>query len=458
MNKRLAVLVLMLLILAVGIMLPEHLKEVTDGVVKQHEAWPKESPEATGLDESGNLSTHLPLIILRTQGQEIPGALGRTAEDLCCEYAIIDNPNGVNRSGDEPTQTGRMAISIRGNSSRQFPKKQYAVKLVDDVGLPVKQALLGMPAESTWVLNGSYIDHSQIRNYMMYTLSGEIMDYAPRCRLAEVMLTDAQGNMIYQGLYTLIEKPKVSEARLNLAAYDPAYRETSFLIQMNAYIEGIEIPHLMPEGIPVVYRSELKYPDSLEVTASSADYIRAEMLDFEKALYDADHTGDWSRVESMTDLESFVDYYIINEFFQNYDAGRRSTYLHKGLGGKIVMGPVWDFDSAFDNFVHAAMGNDWLDVKTTIYYHYLTKCPAFVEQVSKRYVQLRNSILSEENLLEFIDGCNDYLGTAVDRNCDQWYAGDRTLYDEDITSMKDFVIRRGNWMDDNFVRQTTLIG
>ena len=458
MNKRLTALLILAALLLAAVLLPENGQPQPHNVVHQHEVWPQESEGATGFDVFGNLTTHLPLLIIQTSGQEVPGITRETEEKLICDYAIIDNPDGVNHSGDVPTQTGTMAISIRGNSSRAFPKKQYAVRLVDQEGMPEKQSLLGMPAESTWVLNGSYIDHSQIRNYMMYTLSGEIMDYAPRCRLAEVMLTDAQGNMIYQGLYTLIEKPKVSEARLNLAAYDPAYRETSFLIQMNAYIEGIEIPHLMPEGIPVVYRSELKYPDSLEVTASSADYIRAEMLDFEKALYDADHTGDWSRVESMTDLESFVDYYIINEFFQNYDAGRRSTYLHKGLGGKIVMGPVWDFDSAFDNFVHAAMGNDWLDVKTTIYYHYLTKCPAFVEQVSKRYVQLRNSILSEENLLEFIDGCNDYLGTAVDRNCDQWYAGDRTLYDEDITSMKDFVIRRGNWMDDNFVRQTTLIG
>ena len=125
-------------------------------MIHQHEVWPSASEEMESLDIYGKLTTHLPLIILKTQGQEIPGAQGRTEEDLYCEYAIIDNPGGVNHSDDPPSQSGWMAISIRGNSSRNFPKKQYAVKLVNPAGETAKQSLLGMPAESTWVLNGSY--------------------------------------------------------------------------------------------------------------------------------------------------------------------------------------------------------------------------------------------------------------------------------------------------------------
>lgn len=456
MNKRLAALLLLVALFLAAILLPENGRVQSHSVVHQHEVWPQESEAATGFDEFGNLTTHLPLLIVQVNGREIPGITRETDEKLICEYAIIDNPDGVNCSRDVPTQTGTMAISIRGNSSRAFPKKQYAVKLVDKEGMPEKQSLLGMPAESTWILNGSFIDHSQLRNYILYNISGEIMDYAPRCRLCEVMFTDESGQVMYQGVYTLIERPKVSEVRLNITEYDPKYTETSFLLQMNAHISGIEIPHLKADDVDV-YRSELEYPDYLEITEASTSYIKREMLAFEKTLYDAYYTKNWENIDAYIDMKSFADYYIINEFFQNYDSGRRSTYLYKGLGGKISMGPVWDFDSAFNNFDHMQMEIDWLDVKTTFYYFYLSQCPAFIDQVIDRYPKLRKTVLSDENLSAYIDNSCTYLGSAALRNCDKWYNGDNTLYYDDIEAMKAFVKNRGEWMDCHFVELSKLV-
>lgn len=457
MNKRLTALLILAALLLAAVLLPENGQPQPHNVVHQHEVWPQESEDATGFDVFGNLTTHLPLLIIQTSGQEVPGITRETEEKLICDYAIIDNPDGVNHSGDVPTQTGTMAISIRGNSSRAFPKKQYAVRLVDQEGMPEKQSLLGMPAESTWVLNGSYIDHSQIRNYMLYNISGEIMDYAPRCRLCEVMLTNESDHVMYQGIYTLIEKPKVSENRLNLTPYDPKYTETSFILQMNAYIDGMDIPHLKADDVEVMYRSELVYPDTFAITETSANFVKNEMLSFEKALYNADHTGNWGNIDAYIDMSSFVDYYIINEFFQNYDAGRRSTYLFKDLGGKVCIGPVWDFDSAFNNFEHAQMEIDWLDVKTTFYYYYLSQCPTFIDQVNERYTQLRKSVLSDEYLIAYIDSCDAYLGNATRRNCDKWYSSDYALYYDDIDAMKTFVINRGKWMDSHFVEHSKLV-
>lgn len=181
------------------------------------------------------------------------------------------------------------------------------------------------------------------------------------------------------------------------------------------------------------------------------------MLSFEKALYNADHTGNWGNIDAYIDMSSFVDYYIINEFFQNYDAGRRSTYLFKDLGGKVCIGPVWDFDSAFNNFEHAQMEIDWLDVKTTFYYYYLSQCPTFIDQVNERYTQLRKSVLSDEYLIAYIDSCDAYLGNATRRNCDKWYSSDYALYYDDIDAMKTFVINRGKWMDSHFVEHSKLV-
>ena len=457
MNKKRIAWLLAAVLLTTGLLLPNGRTGRQNTVVHQHRIWPAESPEASGVDIYGNLATHLPLMILDTRGGVIPGADGRTQENLYCPYVLIDSPEGVNRPEDTPAKSGNMALSIRGNSSRAYRKKQYAVKLVDEERLTVKESLLGMPAESTWVLNGSVIDQAQIRNYMLCNLAGEIMGYAPRCRIVELMMTDANGELTYQGLYTLMEKPKVSESRLELTAYDSRYAETAFLLQMNNYHDGATLPILKPDDILAVCKIGLIYPATEEITEASLEYISREMLIFEKELYDAYYTKDWSTLKNYIDMDSFVDYYLLNEFFQNYDAGRRSTYLYRDLGGKLSIGPVWDWDSAFNNFGFVEINVDQLEMKRTYFYYYLSQCPEFGRRLAERYAELRQTYLSEEYLLEYIESTTEYLGSALLRNCARWNPDHPDRYLEDIEQMKDFVIRRGAWMDEHFADYVTII-
>lgn len=425
-------------------------------VVHQHQSYPAENKEITGFDEDGVLTSHLPLIVLNAGGNVIPGADTPTDQELYCEFSVIDNDNHLNRSDDAPTQTGRMAINVRGNSSRNFSKKQYAIRTVDDENIPQETAFFGMPAETTWVLNGSNIDYSQIRNYMMYNISSEIMDYAPRCRLCEVFLTNADGELEYQGLYTMIEKPKVSKERLNLTPYDPKYAETSFVVQMNRRIDDARIDHLKPDDVSV-YSANLEYPDVEKITDSSLQYIQKEILQFEKTLYDAEYSDNWEKVNQRTDLDSFVDYYIINEFFQNYDAGVRSTFLYKNIGGKFCIGPVWDFDGAFNNYFDAYFTIDMLKTRESFYFSYFFHNDEFLERCCERYAELRKTLLSEEYLLKYIDESSAYLGSAALRNCDKWYNGDDSIYYDDIEKMKTFVVERGNWLDEHFKEYTAIV-
>lgn len=430
--------------------------KVDTSVVHQHQSYPVENKEITGFGNNGVLTSHLPLIILKANGNVIPGAGIPNNQELYCEFYVIDNNNHLNRSDDAPTQTGRMAINVRGNSSRNFPKKQYAIRTVDDAGIPQETAFFGMPAETTWVLNGSNIDHSQIRNYMMYNISSEIMDYAPHCRLCEVFLTNADGELEYQGLYTMIEKPKVSKERLDLTPYNPKYTETSFVVQLNKRIDDARIDHLKPDDVSV-YSANLEYPDVEKITDSSLQYIQKEILQFEKTLYDAEYFDNWEKVEKCTDLDSFVDYYIINEFFQNYDAGVRSTFLYKDLGGKFSIGPVWDFDGAFNNYFDVRYTIDMLKTRESFYFSFFFHNDGFLERCCERYAKLRKTLLSEEYLLKYIDESSAYLGSAALRNCDKWYDGDYSLYYGDIEKMKTFVIERGNWMDAHFEEYTTIV-
>lgn len=430
---------------------------------KQHVVYQKEDIRKTGIKQDGSLVTHLPVLIVDTKGKEVPGAQGKTDEKLLCEYQIIDHQDQMNDTKDLPTQKGYMLLSVRGNSSRLFPKKQYAVKLVNEKGETRRQEMFGMPAHDNWTLNGSYIDHSNIRNYMLYNLSSEIMPFTPRSRMCEVMMKDEFGKLVYQGIYTLIEKPKVDKNRVDLQTYNPKYAQTSFLLQINSPIDHVEIPHLKPDNIDVLYPAELLYPSEQEITNASIKYITNTLLKVEKAFYDSYYSGDWEKVHELIDLNSFVDYYIINEYCQNYDAGRRSTYLYADLDGKLCIGPVWDFDGGFDNYMHKHMDVTWLDLKSTFYYSYLVQDPQFNVQCAKRYFELRKNTLSDDYIISYIDDCKKYLGTAAYRNQALWYAHKLKQqplhkpnedkfddFDTDIEEMKKYVVKRGKWMDQHF--------
>lgn len=450
MGRHKIVLITGIMALAAGMFLSSLQLPVRYPVYHQHREAVQDQPEITGFGADGSLTTHLPVMILHTKGREIPGVNGKSEEKLLCRYEILQEEEGLNHTDDPAAQSGFLAISIRGNSSRIFPKKQYAIRTQNEEGL------LGMPPGTGWVLNGSYIDRGMIRNYMLCNLAGEIMPYAPRVRLCEVFLETDRGSLQYQGVYTLMEKPKVSPFRLNLPPYDPGYRETSFLLLMNGSIDKPEIPHLKPDTLTVL-PSELLYPGEEDISESSLEYVKEQLLKAEKALYDGSMTGNWENVSKMLDLASFADYYILNEFFQNYDAGTRSTYLYQGLGGKLAIGPVWDFDGTFNNFAHATLRQDLLELKTTFYYCYLVKCPEFIELCTRRYPELRNSILKQSNLIAYIEESAAYLGTAAKRNCDRWYGHDLSEFERDIQKMKDFVIQRGNFMDRMFLQKSRII-
>ena len=94
----------------------------------------------------------------------------------------------------------------------------------------------------------------------------------------------------------------------------------------------------------------------------------------------------------------------------------------------------------------------------------LIKDEYFVEKIIDCYKELRKDILSEESLLSFIDDTITYLGDSVDRNYEVWdyifeshdlqdvlipFDRNPDNYDEAVQDLKDFLIRRGEWLDKN---------
>ncbi len=441
-----------------------------------HQHLTARQPDA-GCDCDGSeLCTHLPLVIIDTGGEDIPGVpvteqyegdepvtLTSTGESmLSVKVSVLDDDTRNHHPSDTPDLESEALVRVRGNSSRYFDKKSYLIRFTDTDGSYADHEVMGMEAHYEWALYGPYLDKSLIRNYMWYNIAGEIMDYAPNVRFCEVII-----NGEYQGLYLMTETITNGEdSRVNVSEPIENTTATGYVLRMdrgsNTAVKNINnftyytyrIDRL--HGIMI----NIVYPRSGDLTQEMADAIEQELSDFEKTIYSYDYDSYLHGYQTWIDVDSFVDYFILNEFTANYDAGTLSTYLYKDISEAYKL-CIWDFNSACDNYVQSTTSPQHFEMQDTVWYFMLTKDEAFVKRIINRYHMLRKHWLSDEYIENYIDETIAYLGDAVDRNFEVWgYTFEEYQplepeernpgsYEEAVQQLKDFCFERGAWMDEN---------
>lgn len=435
----------------------------------------------------GGLCTHLPIINLTTDGQKIPGKAIMAADgtlagyetgdqgetEILAAFSTIEQVGVWHHPEDQATLEGSTMLRIRGNSSRRFDKSSYRLRLVDDKNpeQEVRQPLLGMDKGTEWALYGPFLDKTLLRNYMWMNLSAEVMGYAPEVRFCEVML-DGE----YQGLYVLMETIGVDAkaGRLALTEYQDGDPMCSYLVRLE--------PHTNPEKqvnnftfyterMEDETHMELVYPGLQRQTQQVKDYVQTDISEIEKKLYSLEMTGGLGTWREDVDMDSFVDYYILEEFLAINDTFSASTYFYRDVRGKLHAGPVWDFNNALDNFFRP-MPQDEFVLSQRGWFARMMMDEDFVERVITRYHELRQGVLSEEHLLQYAEDTDRWLGSAVERNFQVWgysfdperlfsyerrqpNAGDtRTLeelnpasHEQAMEWMIDYMVARGRWLD-----------
>ena len=463
------VLAMVLMLLTVAVATAAGSEEPTNRI---HQHLTARQPDA-GCDCDGSeLCTHLPLVIIDTGGVEIPGEpildetgkeVGFTTTDqeetmLTARISVMSRDDQNHHPSDEPDLESEMLIRIRGNSSRYFDKKNYLIRLVDEKGSYRSEEVMGMAPHYEWALHGPFLDKSLIRNYMWYNVAGEFMDYAPNVRFCEVILNGA-----YMGLYIMTETITNGEdCRINVSEPVDGTNQTGYLLRLdrgsNTAMKNIQT------FTNYTYRNmqklDIQYPRSGDLTEEMADAIAQDFSDFEKSLYSYDYdTEDYGYYYDI-DVQSFIDYFIINEFTTNYDAGWLSTYIYRDIGGKYKM-VFWDFNSACDNYEFSTLTPRRFEMQLCVWYYMLMKDEYFVERLIDRYRELRQTYLSDDYLSQYIDETVSYLGDAVERNFEVWgYTFEEYLplepadrnpedYHAAVKQMREFIFHRGAWMDEH---------
>jgi hypothetical protein len=423
---------------------------------------PRPDPEGTVDFQSSNL----PIIWIDTHGQQIMDNPRITAD-----MGVINNGPGKR---NQPTDScngylGRIAIELRGSSSQNFPQKPYRFETQDSIGNNLNVSLLGMPKENDWILYATYRDTTLIRNVIGYGISNDLGRYATRTRICELVL-----NGDYKGLYVLMEKIKRDKNRVDISAMDADdvagdSLTGGYIIKIDKNAGETGGGWRSSKGLEYMY----DYPKPAEIVPEQKNYIRGFIDEFEQAMTDDWTMGPLPAYLKYIDRESFVDHFIINEFCKNVDAYRISAFMHKdrdSMGGKLIMGPVWDMDlSMNDAYFREDRGliKGWEvdyrlrrpnDILPPFWWEKLAHDPSFEAPAKARWQELRKGILQKDNLYARIDSLVTLTAEARERNFQKWPGLlNGTSYGNQIQSLKQWISNRLDWIDANIGRLSTAV-
>lgn len=355
---------------------------------------------------------------------------------------IIDGGAFDNCITDQPTAESDLLIKKRGHTSFAFDKEQYLLKLTTADGLENDVDILGMGAHDSWILNGSMADKSMIRNYLAYRICAEVSEVTPDSQFCEVIL-EKDGQYLYQGLYLMMETVARDDNRVPIDQYREKNLYTSYIIRRDRFthFDRMLDTYGRLSGISNEWIG-LKYPSEGKLTERSQAYIERDFSQIEQVVY-SDNEKVFGTYDKYIDINSFADYFLLNEFFGNYDAGMHSTYMYKNSGEPLKIGPVWDFDQAMNNYFLDEMETETMAFQERPFYDRFTKDTRFVKLLQSRYATLRKHTLSHEHICGVIDETTAYIRSARER---EWYRWAADYYDDSGESGSNYYLQA--YLDD----------
>lgn len=229
-------------------------------------------------------------------------------------------------------------IKGRGNSTwGQFEKKPYKIKFDES------QNLFNMGKGEDWILLNNSMDYTLMRNEIALE-TGRILGlpYTSKCQWIHVFFNEE-----YMGIYLLCEAVETGISRVDIESpYDSEDILVSFLIEMGGGVEGFEFTPVenVPSNWGNYFTCAIRYPEPESITQYQYEYIYAYLQLVNEAIL----TANWDEIIDLVDIQSFVNWFLVNEITMNADMGW-SMYAYKPQNDKLYLGPIWDFDQSCDS-------------------------------------------------------------------------------------------------------------
>ncbi len=371
--------------------------------------------------------TAIPTVMIHTQDNVHPYD---KENDIAGTISIVSKEGILTATG---------GVRLRGNASMDFPKKPYRIKFEK------KQRPLDAPAKAKkWTLINNYGDKTLVRNLCAFELSRRLgLEYTPYGTMVDVVF-----NGEYVGCYQLCDQVEVNEGRV------PVSEETAggILVEVDAYADQeLPLEHFYSQGgNPVT----IKFPSDEDLTWEVHDAIKAGFDQMEK------------NKSKYMDYTSFLRHFLVGEIAGNTDT-YWSMYMYKQPDSDTwIVGPVWDFDIAFENDYRTHWINDKSDYVYRSGGSLAGQMRSFVDQIvfgsegSKLlpsvYADARDRGLSAEQMNRFVDSLANIIDQSQKLNFLRWPIlnqnvhmnwGSQGSYKGEVKVLKDYITKRFVWMD-----------
>ena len=372
----------------------------------------------------------LPVLTIETEGAK---KIKSKEKYLKASYVLFDG-------AENPY--GNAKIRGRGNTTwrtRELYKKPYLLKLNQET------PLLDLPAAQKWVLMANTADKTELRNAYATHLATAVWNHfawTPQFRFLSLFV-----NGKYEGLYALTEKIEAAAGRIPLDEADG-----SFLAEVNSR-QNKDWNFRSNQGVPFSIRTNLAANEA-RFSAQQAIIQQAENV-----LFSADFTSPEHGYRSVLNVDSFVDWYLINELTKNHDARFQSScYLtYDSRTKKISMGPIWDFDISCGNI-------NWDDcekpegfwIKDAAWFRRLFEDEQFVTLVRARWLGKRTALqdslawvrqyaLAIRPAMQYNDAVWKNIGHRQWPHAPRWNL--RKTYDDEVQYLTDWLEKRMAWLD-----------
>lgn len=168
----------------------------------------------------------------------------------------------------------------------------------------------------------------------------------------------------------------------------------------------------------------------------------------------------------LVDMDSLVNYFILNEFYWNTETMKKSTYMYKDLEGKLHIGPVWDMDWTSNSQVSSGETNyptRWMtttrgaNAQSEQWYRYLIGDPYFVTKAYECYQRNRQNFEDIVKTGGIIDQQQDYLAESAKTNYEAGYLMHHSDFTTESERLRSFLKSRLSWMDGQFTSVDKLL-
>lgn len=325
-----------------------------------------------------------------------------------------------------PDYEGDTEIRGRGNSTWEYDKKPYRLKL------NTSSEILGLPAARNWVLLANYLDPSLMCNSVAMRIGQDLgVEYTNT-----TIPVDLTINGRYRGSYVLTQQIEEHENRVNIGSQ-------GYLLELDTYFDEDYQFHSANYDLPVMIKAP-KLEHTGEIDPIKADFEQFETL-IRRDDFPNNNYGDYF------DIDAFARYILVYFITGNGEVNHpKSTYIHKKPNGKFTFGPIWDFDWAYGYESSGSHFNDadepqfWNgNAKGTVFFKRLFEDPAVQAAFKLHWTNYKTSDLN--NLLVYIDEYADWIRKSKARDERIWNRGKD--FETEVNRMKVYIQNRAKYID-----------